>query len=46
MCRTSLEQMDGFSPNLDIDPILKVKSQLTKVEFIAKIEKLLEQMYG
>ena len=29
-----------------IDPIFKVNSQLTKVDFIAKIEILLEQMHG
>ena len=28
-----------------IDPIFKVNSQLTKVDFIAKIEILFEQMY-
>ena len=28
------------------DPIFKVNSQLTKVDFIAKIETLLEQMHG
>ena len=29
-----------------IDPIFKVNSHLTKVDFIAKIEILLEQMHG
>ena len=30
----------------DIDPIFNLNSQLTKVDFIAKIVILLEQMYG
>ena len=30
----------------DIDPVFKLNSRLTKVEFIAKIEILLDQMYG